>query len=231
MDNCDTKGSHTTVEYRETERVDTSDLSVEELGPEELLNLFSLDLVLLGNECLREEREHLKKVLLIAVGRALAEAYPELVGHWGEELPQHHSHPFSHIKPEEAAVRLMTPHYRKETEINEMVNLVAELQDEHLDKLEAQHPDNLDFSQDLALIRMLVPPGETPEAKTARLEAEHRVKLFVLQKGERIGHGDLLTFQKVHLHKYVDSVLTFQFLIGQYSAANESHISPGNRSI
>ena len=229
-DNCDTKGSHTTVEYRVTERVDTSDLSVEQLGPEEILKLFSLDLILLGSEGLREEREHLNKVLLSAVGKALAKAYPELVGHWEEKLPAHHVHPFSHIKPEEAAVRLMTPHYRKETEINEMVNLVVELQDVELNKLEAQHPDNLEFSLDLAHIRRVVLPGETPEAKVARLEAEQRVKMFVLQKGERIGHGDLLTFQKVRIQTCVlDFVLTLD--LGEYSAANESHISQGDRPL
>ena len=52
MDNCDTKGSHTTVEYRETERVDTSHLSTESLGPEEILKLFSLDLVRMGGDSL-----------------------------------------------------------------------------------------------------------------------------------------------------------------------------------
>ena len=117
MDNCDTKGSHTTIEYRETEREDTSHLSTEPMGPEEILRLFNLDLVLMGAEGLKEEREHLNKVLLISVGRALAKACPEEVGHWDGVLPKHHSHPLSHIKPEEAALRLMPPHYRQVNEI------------------------------------------------------------------------------------------------------------------
>ena len=151
----------------------------------------------MGGDSLEKERTHLNKVLLIAVGRAIAKAFPDLVGHWEAILPKHHSHPYSHIKPEEAATRLMPPHYRHEVKINEMVELVVDLQDEMLDMLEEQHPDCKDFSNDLKHIRLPVPPNESPEAKESRVQAEHRVKLFVDQKGERIGHGDLLTFQKV----------------------------------
>ena len=78
-----------------------------------------------------------------------------------------------------------------------MVELCVDLQTEMLDMLEEQHPDNEEYSSDLKHIRQAVPAGETPEAKASREQAEHRVKLFVLQHGERIGHGDLLTFQKV----------------------------------
>ena len=78
-----------------------------------------------------------------------------------------------------------------------MVELCVDLQSEMLDMLEEQNPDNQEFSNDLKHIRQTVPPNETPQAKTSREQAEHRVKLFVLQHGERIGHGDLLTFQKV----------------------------------
>ena len=202
MDNCDTKGSHTTVEYRETERVDTSHLSTESLGPEEILKLFSLDLVRMGGDSLKEERIHLERVLLMAVGKTLAKICPDLVDHWEATLPKHHSHPLSHIKPEEAVTRLMPPHYRHEVKINEMVELMVDLQDEMLNMLEEQHPDCQDFSTDLKHIRQPVPPKESPEAKLSREQAEHRVKLFVEQKGERIGHGDLLTFQKVCISIY-----------------------------
>ena len=78
-----------------------------------------------------------------------------------------------------------------------MVDLCVDLQDQMLDMLEEQHPDDDQFSLDLKHIRKAVPPNEGPQAKVDREQAEHRVKLFVLQHGERIGHGDLLTFQKV----------------------------------
>ena len=74
-----------------------------------------------------------------------------------------------------------------------MVALCDDLQREHLDQLLAQHPEDEQFASDLELVRRkVVPVEETAADKQRRLEAEHRVKLFVRDKGERIGHGDLL---------------------------------------
>lgn len=68
-----------------------------------------------------------------------------------------------------------------------------DLQRDFLDMLQAQHPDNKQFAEDLEHIRRtVVPSEECLAAKELRLEAEQRVKLFVMEKGERIGHGDLL---------------------------------------
>ena len=113
MDNCDTKGNHMTVEYRETERQDTTQLCSEPMEREEILSLFSPELVMMTAERHKKELEHLNKVILHTTGRTLAAAFPEQIGHWENVLPQHHKHPSSHIKPEEAAVRLMPPHYRQ----------------------------------------------------------------------------------------------------------------------
>ena len=74
-----------------------------------------------------------------------------------------------------------------------MVSLCDDLQREFLDMLQQQHPENKQFEQDLAHIRRkVVPSEENLAAKELRLRAEQRVRLFVLEKGERIGHGDLL---------------------------------------
>lgn len=113
MDNLDSKGNHMTVEYRETERQDTSHLSSEPVEREEILNMFSLELVMMTAEKHSEELEHLNKVILHTTGRALAAAFPGQIGHWENVLPLHHCHPLSHVKPQEAAVRLMPPHYRQ----------------------------------------------------------------------------------------------------------------------
>ena len=110
---CDTKGSHTTVEYRETERIDSSHLRTEAMGPEEVLGLFNLDLLLLKGDKLATERNHLQRVISITVGRALVSLFPNELGHWVDALPKHHAHPLSHHRPEEAAIRLMPPHYRQ----------------------------------------------------------------------------------------------------------------------
>ena len=72
-----------------------------------------------------------------------------------------------------------------------MVALMDDLQRDFLDMLQAQHPDNKQFAEDLAYIRRKVDPKEeTPAAKELRLQKEQNVKLFVLEKGERIGHGE-----------------------------------------
>lgn len=73
-----------------------------------------------------------------------------------------------------------------------MVSLCDDLQREFLDMLQRQHPENKEFEDDLEHIRRKVGSDETPADKELRLQAEHRVNLFVLEKGERIGHGDLL---------------------------------------
>ena len=76
-----------------------------------------------------------------------------------------------------------------------MVALCDDLQREYLDQLLAQHPEEKQFASDLELIRkrvVEVPARETAADKQLRLQAEHRVLLFVREKGERIGHGDLL---------------------------------------
>ena len=102
-----------TVEYRETEKVDTSHLCQDPKGREEVLALFTPALVMMKDDRHKEELEHLNKVLIITTGRVLADAFPDRVGHWNDVLPKHHSHPLSHVKVEEAAIRLMAPHYRQ----------------------------------------------------------------------------------------------------------------------
>ena len=96
-----------------------------------------------------------------------------------------------------------------------MVALCDDLQREYLDQLLAQHPEEKQFASDLELIRkrvVEVPARETAADKQLRLQAEHRVLLFVREEGERIGHGDLLPnsvkmakfFSNIHL-KYCSS--------------------------
>ena len=77
-----------------------------------------------------------------------------------------------------------------------MVQLVVNLQDEFLSQLETQQPNNVQLHEDLLLIRQPVPGNETPEDKALRISAEQRVMCVVKEHGERISHGDLLTFQK-----------------------------------
>ena len=72
-----------------------------------------------------------------------------------------------------------------------------DIQREILDRIQEQNPDDHQYAADLHLIRQTIVEKETQEEKSLRLSAEGRVMAAVLQHGEEIGHGDLLTFQKV----------------------------------
>ena len=90
----------------------------------------------------------------------------------------------------------------QETVSNEMIEMLAELQMAKLELLRSQRPDDKQFASDLEEVTRVVPPDETSAAKASRVAAEERVKAVVLEAGERVYHGDLLTFQK-----FTDAVL------------------------
>ena len=75
--------------------------------------------------------------------------------------------------------------------------MLHELQLGKLDLLMAQRPEDHQFANDVALVKQEVPADENHQAREARVEAENRVKAVVMKAGERVFHGDLLTFQKL----------------------------------
>ena len=87
-------------------------------------------------------------------------------------------------------------HY-KETLPKDMIAMAMELQLEKLKLLRQVYPESAQYAQDLDRIQVEITGEETPQERVEREAAEHRVKLVVLQHGELIGHGDLMTFQKV----------------------------------
>lgn len=186
LDNCDQKGSHSTVEYLEVEYIDTTHLSVDAMGPEEILQLFNIDLLLLKREELKEEKDHLERIILTETAKALAHARPE-IGHWLKVLPRHHSHPYDHLPLREASIVLRPPHWLQETKQDEMIQLAVTLQDEVLDTLLLHRPNDHQLHADLALIRKPAPGNESHEEKEVRVQAEQRVKCAVLDSGERVG--------------------------------------------
>ncbi len=82
---------------------------------------------------------------------------------------------------------LRPPHYKQETKVDEMVQLAVDLQDEFLNALKMQRPNDCQLHEDLVRIRMPVPGNETPEEKEERVAAEQRVMCAALEHGERIG--------------------------------------------
>ena len=87
LDNCDTKSNNCTVAFVQTETVDTSHLNPEPMSPEETLKLFNSSILDFSQPQLQPEREHLRKVILLSLGRELAKHKPEL-SHWLSVLPE-----------------------------------------------------------------------------------------------------------------------------------------------
>ena len=86
LDNCDTKSNNCTVAFVQTESVDTSHLGTGRMSPEDTLSLFDLKLLDLNVPELQPEKEHLRSVILLALGRELAKFKPEL-SHWLKGKP------------------------------------------------------------------------------------------------------------------------------------------------
>ena len=78
-----------------------------------------------------------------------------------------------------------------------MILLAKELQLAKLNLLLQIYSENSQYAKDLQHIQVELTSDETPEEKLEREAAEHRVKLVLLQHGEQVGHGDLMTFQKI----------------------------------
>ena len=105
LDNCDTRGHHSTVAYSQVETEDTSNLSTKPLDPEDVMALFNVDILNLSRPEHKQELIHFKYVGMLALGRYLAGRKEEL-SHWFDLLPEHHKHPRSHLPLQEAHVRL-----------------------------------------------------------------------------------------------------------------------------
>ena len=80
--------------------------------------------------------------------------------------------------------------------LNEMIDLCADLQKELLETIKRQRPEDLQYAEDLKIVYEELKGKETEEALRRRTLAEGRVRQVVLDMGERVTHGDLLTFQK-----------------------------------
>ena len=111
LDNCNTRRTNCIVAYRQTETVDTTHLPTEGLSPEETLALFTPSIFMLKTPDLQDEFNHLKTVLMLAVGRELAALLPEQLGHWLLALPEHHQHPQSDMPLAKALTTLLPPMY------------------------------------------------------------------------------------------------------------------------
>ena len=112
LDNCNQKESDTTVEYRQTETIDTRSFNTDPKTPEEVMDLFGIELLDVTSPQLSAELSHLEKIVGLVVSRAVSKDRPELA-HVYPLLPRHHKHSQSHPPLEEAKLTLVSPHYYK----------------------------------------------------------------------------------------------------------------------
>ena len=77
-----------------------------------------------------------------------------------------------------------------------MIAMAYDLQREKLATIKMQRPDDLQYAEDLETVYEEINGEETEDARRRRTCAEERVRQVVFEMGERITHGDLLTFQK-----------------------------------
>ena len=78
-----------------------------------------------------------------------------------------------------------------------MIAMAYDLQKEKLDAIKRQRPEDAQYSEDLKIVYEEVETEESQAALERRTAAEERVRQVLYASGERITHGDLLTFQKL----------------------------------
>ena len=190
LDNCDMQSEHLTVEVVEKETIDTSDLSTERMSKEEALKLFKKEQVLLGSDQNKEELKHFLEVIGVAAGKILAANRPE-AKKLADNLPAHHTHKNSHLKPTPAITFILKPYPYTETKNPDMIKLLVRLQRMFLHSVAKALGSDPDFLEKLQLL-------EDPDVENdLREDAEESVKKVVLKFGVWIGSGDLLTVKMV----------------------------------
>ena len=190
LDNCDIQEEHLTVEVIEKETVDTSNLSTASKTKEEALSLFSMEQILLGSEQNKEELKHFKYVVALAAGKVLASKRPDakkLAAH----LPAHHIHKNSKKKLTPAITFIKKPYPYNETKNPDMIKLLVRIQRQFLQSVAKTRENEPDF---LLKLKLLEDPGAETEE---REKAEKEVRKAVLDYGEWIGAGDLLTVKMI----------------------------------
>ena len=190
LDNCDIQEEHLTVEVVEKETVDTSDLSTAIKTKTEALSLFNKDQILLGSEQNKEELEHFKYVVAVATGKVLASRRPD-AKKLAAYLPAHHSHKNSDKKLTPAITFIKKPYPYNETKNPDMIKLLVRIQRQFLQVVAKAKENEPDFHKKLKML-------EDPEVDSEeREEAEKEVMKAVLEYGEWVGAGDLLTVKMI----------------------------------
>ena len=198
LDNLDFKRNdlmhHMTLCFIEVEQECTKDLDTESLHYEDMMNNFSLDLILIKSKQNKSEYEHLLKVVTITLGRIFAASVPGY-GWMKKFLPNHYTLPESVKEVKPSICLTKKPLYLQETSNNDIVKIVQQEQLDFLLLVAEQMEDKIGYLKDLDVIRDKDCPRERREG------AEDRIHAAVKFAGEFIGHGDQLTRDRFYIAK------------------------------
>ena len=193
LDNLDMKIAetphHMTLEYVEIEQSSTKHLDKNSKSFDEMSQFFNKNTLLLTSPENQVNLKHLEKVTAITVGRILAERVPG--AHFLKILlDNHYQHPNSNPKP--AILYTKKPQYLHENVNSEMILMCDQMQQDFLNLSAELTSDKTSFLNDIELMKKVDIDDRVREA------AEMRVHSSVLETGEFIGHGDLLTFEQFY---------------------------------
>ena len=177
---------HMTLPFIEFEKVDTSHLSTQEKTFEEALEYFVNDTVDITAEVNREQFDHYKYVTANVLGRLFGS---EVEGFsWLCRIfPKHYKHPNSGNASNKSIIFTQKPLNYSENSNADMIKIMEILQWQYLNLVGEQVGDKSRYKHDLKKMY------NSDEEKTAREQAEDRVKEDVKKAGVMICHGDLLT--------------------------------------
>ena len=177
---------HMTLPFHEFETVDTSHLSVQEKSFDEALEYFDIKTVDIMSKFNKDLFDHYQYVTAWTIGRMLAK---EIEGFsWlSQVFLKNYKHPNSGNAATRSNIFTQKPLNYSENCNADMITIMEILQRQYLLLVVEQCDDKESFQRDLQSIY------STDVEKSARIEAEERVKKVVTEAGEMICHGDLLT--------------------------------------
>ena len=156
----------------------------------EAFSLFKEDLVLLGRDENRAEREHLLYVVALAAAKVIVRGRP-IANSFAKFIPRHHHHENSEKKVVPAITFIVKPYPYQETQNSDTIKLLVRLQRKFLKSVAKSRGDDPEF------LRLLVIIEDENISDLERELAEKLVMEAVLEHGVWIGHGDLLTVKMV----------------------------------
>ena len=175
-----------TLPFLEFETVDTTHLSLLEKTFEEALEYFELKTVDIMSTFNSELFQHYKYVTAWVLGRIIGmevEGFSWLL----QVFPKHYKHPNSGNAATKSHIFTQKPLNYSENSNADMIKIMEVLQWQYLNLVGEQCDDKELYKKDLQSIYSV------DLDKSARIEAEQRVKREVAKAGEMINHGDLLT--------------------------------------